>query len=71
MAYNDTMFIPPWPEWSNDFISTEKWDQFLDVCRILLFMYRHKYKRKKIWKNLIPKIFNLFFQILYQVNCNK
>lgn len=65
MAYDDTMFIPPWPEWSNNFINTEKWDQFHDVCKILLFIYRHQYKRKA---KLNPQKCNLFFQIQYQVN---
>lgn len=31
MAYDDDMFVPPWREWSNDFINAEKWDQFRDV----------------------------------------
>lgn len=31
-AYDDSMFVPPWHEWSNDFINTEKWDQFNNVC---------------------------------------
>ncbi|VVC45895.1 Peptidase C2, calpain, catalytic domain [Cinara cedri] len=30
MNYDDSMFVPPWSEWSNDFINAEKWDQFND-----------------------------------------
>lgn len=32
MTYDDSMFVPPWHEWSNDFINSEKWDQFQNVC---------------------------------------
>lgn len=34
MTYDDSMFLPPWHEWSNDFINAEKWDQFDDVRNI-------------------------------------
>jgi len=32
MTYNDSMFLPPWNAWSNDFINTENWDEYNDVC---------------------------------------
>lgn len=32
LTYDDSMFEPPWHEWSNDFINAEKWDQFHNVC---------------------------------------
>ncbi|CAH1731726.1 unnamed protein product [Aphis gossypii] len=30
MSYNDSMFLPPWNAWSNDFINTENWDEYND-----------------------------------------
>ncbi|XP_025198171.1 uncharacterized protein LOC112596622 [Melanaphis sacchari] len=30
MTYNDSMFLPPWLTWSNDFINTENWDEYND-----------------------------------------
>lgn len=32
MSYNDSMFLPPWNAWSNDFINNENWDEYNDVC---------------------------------------
>lgn len=37
MAYDNSMFVPPWHEWSNDFINAEKWDQFKDVRTYIAF----------------------------------
>lgn len=31
MAYDESLFIPPWHEWSNDFINAEKWNKFNNV----------------------------------------
>lgn len=31
MTYENSMFVPPWHEWSNDFINAEKWNKFNDV----------------------------------------
>lgn len=42
MDYDDSMFIPPWNEWSDDFINSEKWDYFNDVC----IYYRAQYQKK-------------------------
>eukprot|EP00102_Acyrthosiphon_pisum_P026578 XP_016663788.1 PREDICTED: uncharacterized protein LOC100569340 isoform X2 [Acyrthosiphon pisum] len=30
MTYNDSMFLPPWNVWSNDFINNENWDEYND-----------------------------------------
>ncbi|XP_050528657.1 uncharacterized protein LOC126898541 isoform X2 [Daktulosphaira vitifoliae] len=31
MAYEDSMFIPPWHIWTADFINNEKWDRYKDM----------------------------------------
>lgn len=41
MNYDESMFVPPWHEWSNDFINAEKWDQFNDVR--ILFIFCNQY----------------------------
>lgn len=36
MKQDDSMFVPPWHEWSNEFINAEKWDQFNDVSHKIM-----------------------------------
>lgn len=48
MPYNDSMFLPPWNAWSNDFINTENWDEYNDVCTNHQLSVKNKYSYNQI-----------------------